>query len=559
MVLRPRPTLFQEAGNLGGRSQRPSRRRRPARHPLVTFEDPLADAYTAASQAAGLKWNSDLNSGHNEGIGRNQNTIRDGRRCSAAVAYLKPAHSANLTVETGALVSRIVLDSNRAVGVEYRKRRQHIRCARAPRGAARGRRHQSPQVLMLSGIGDPDALRAAGIRPQVALRATAESAGPRHGDDLVDGSRRAARCTARCGRPDRRRARRHLSGGGTSVASDIPGGMATSPESMPERPCRTSSSCSPAPRSTARPICGRSRKPYQDAFGGRVVMLHPESRGELGARLRRSRRADPHPPEFHVHRPRMADIALRHETMHAIIHQQEMKPYLAVTQPGPDYRCDARPAHPPDRDHAASPARHLQDGPENDDMPWSIRTCGCAGVERLRVIDASVMPDLISGNINAPVMMIAEKASDMIRGRPTLPPLNVSVDSRMSRVPPLDVETLTPEQKRVYDKIAGRRKTVRGPFPIWLRNPKLAEHANQFGIVLRDHFNHRPAGVRACGHDRVRGLAVQYAGRRMRRGRARRNRPLHRRSDPPEQSRSSKRPTSAWPTRSQARSWRPGS
>jgi 4-carboxymuconolactone decarboxylase len=56
-----------------------------------------------------------------------------------------------------------------------------------------------------------------------------------------------------------------------------------------------------------------------------------------------------------------------------------------------------------------------------------------------------------------------------------------------SRVPPLDVEALTPEQRRVYDQIAGRRKTVRGPFPIWLRNPKLAEHANQFGIALRDH------------------------------------------------------------------------
>ena len=57
----------------------------------------------------------------------------------------------------------------------------------------------------------------------------------------------------------------------------------------------------------------------------------------------------------------------------------------------------------------------------------------------------------------------------------------------MSRMPPLDVEALTPEQKRVYDQIAGRRKTVRGPFPIWLRNSKLAEHANQFGIALRDH------------------------------------------------------------------------
>ena len=57
----------------------------------------------------------------------------------------------------------------------------------------------------------------------------------------------------------------------------------------------------------------------------------------------------------------------------------------------------------------------------------------------------------------------------------------------MSRMPPLDVEALTPEQKRVYDQIAGKRKTVRGPFPMWLRNPKLADHANQFGVALRDH------------------------------------------------------------------------
>jgi len=57
----------------------------------------------------------------------------------------------------------------------------------------------------------------------------------------------------------------------------------------------------------------------------------------------------------------------------------------------------------------------------------------------------------------------------------------------MARVPPLDIDALTPEQKHIYDQIADGRKTVRGPFPIWLRNPKLAEHANQFGIALRDH------------------------------------------------------------------------
>ena len=141
-----------------------------------TFEDPLADAYTEASKAAGLKWNSDLNSGNNEGIGRNQNTIRDGRRCSAAVAYLKPAmRRPNLTVETGALVSRIVLDGNRAVGVEYRRGGNTITVRADREVLLAGGVINSPQVLMLSGIGDPDALRAAGIKPQVALRGVGQN------------------------------------------------------------------------------------------------------------------------------------------------------------------------------------------------------------------------------------------------------------------------------------------------------------------------------------------------------------------------------------------------
>src|SRR5881227_2026048 len=57
----------------------------------------------------------------------------------------------------------------------------------------------------------------------------------------------------------------------------------------------------------------------------------------------------------------------------------------------------------------------------------------------------------------------------------------------MSRMPPLDPSALSPDQQRVAAEIAGARKNVRGPFPIWLRNPKLAEHANQFGVALRDH------------------------------------------------------------------------
>ena len=81
----------------------------------------------------------------------------------------------------------------------------------------------------------------------------------------------------------------------------------------------------------------------------------------------------------------------------------------------------------------------------------------------------------------------------------------------MSRMPPLDIEALSPEQKRVYDQIAGKRKTVRGPFPMWLRNPKLADHANQFGIALRDHSTIGRRIFELCVITVCRAGSVQYA------------------------------------------------
>ena len=81
----------------------------------------------------------------------------------------------------------------------------------------------------------------------------------------------------------------------------------------------------------------------------------------------------------------------------------------------------------------------------------------------------------------------------------------------MSRLPPLDADKLSPEQKRVFDQIAGNRKTVRGPFPMWLRNPKLAEHANQFGIALRDHSTIGRRIFELCVITVCRAWSVQYA------------------------------------------------
>src|SRR5579863_4193892 len=125
--------------------------------PLTTrrsrFPDPLIDAFAAAGEAAGHPATADYNGARQEGIGRTQQTIRDGRRCSAAVAYLRPALARpGLSVVTGALASRIVFDGRRAAGIEYLKGGE-TRVAQAEREVIlAGGVINSPQLLMLSGI-----------------------------------------------------------------------------------------------------------------------------------------------------------------------------------------------------------------------------------------------------------------------------------------------------------------------------------------------------------------------------------------------------------------------
>ena len=382
-----------------------------------TFQDPLADAYALANQAAGLKWNDDLNSGRNDGVGRNQNTIRNGRRCSAAVAYLRPAMTrSNLTVETGALVTRILLDRSRAIGVEYRHGGETHTVHAQREVLLAGGVINSPQVLMLSGVGNPDALRTVGIKPQVALRGVGQNLQD-HVTAMLGYRRTSPGAIHNAMRLDRiavALADTYLLGG-TSIASDIPGGIGAFGRVMPDSNVPDVQLLLAGAPMTAHPYLMPFRKPYQDAFGGRVIMLHPESRGQLTLSS-----SDPATPirikqNFMSTEREWKTMRGALRLMQNIMQQPQMKPFIAgeLTPARTDAELDEHIRNTAITLH--HPLGTCKMGRDHDETAVVDPHLRVRGTENLRVIDASVMPDLISGNINAPVMMIAEKAADEIR------------------------------------------------------------------------------------------------------------------------------------------------
>jgi 4-pyridoxate dehydrogenase len=392
-----------------------------------TFEEPLVDAYTAATLAAGIPWNDDVNAADNTGIGRIQNTIRNGRRCSAAVAYLRPAMTRkNLSIEVGALATRVLIEHGRAVGVEYRQGGQTktVRCAREV--LLCGGVINSPQVLMLSGIGQPDALRGHGIEVKADLAGVGENLQD-HVTVMVAFERAgpggAIQRAMRADRIARDLARTYLLGH-TTVASDIPGARGTfirvnSGAKVPDIQLLLAG----APL-TAGPYLRPFKQPYADGFGGRIVMLHPESRGRVSLAS-----SNPTTP-LHIRQNFMSTdydwntLRAGVRAMRDIMAKPEMKPFIArELAPGSDAAIDEHIRNTAITLH--HPLGTCRMGAAGDDMAVVDPELRVRGVERLRVIDASVMPDLASGNINAGVMMIAEKAADLLRGRPTLPPLDV--------------------------------------------------------------------------------------------------------------------------------------
>ncbi len=397
---------------------------------MARYDDPLVEACLEAGVAAGFPITRDYNGAQQEGFGRLQHTIRRGRRCSAAVAYLRPALARrNLAVAVAALATRILFEGRRAAGIEYLHEGE-IKIARAERevivcaGVI-----NSPQLLMLSGIGDPDALAGLGIDVRgSALRGVGKNLQD-HVSAGIEYRRREPGPFVSSMRADRLAvalARAYLCGRG--IASSLPSGW------MAFLKCGEGASLPDiqflfrATPPVAYPYMPPMSAAFEDGFAFRAVLLRPESRGEVSLAS-----SDPVAPM----RIRQNFLATERDrrTLRAgfrlareVASRAPLAPFVATELgPGAGHRDDAAlDAHI--RATAATahhPLGTCRMGTLDDPDAVVDPDLRVHGVDALRVVDAAVMPDLVGGNINAAVIVIAERAADLVRGRRPPPPAPV--------------------------------------------------------------------------------------------------------------------------------------
>ncbi|MGJ4884927.1 MULTISPECIES: choline dehydrogenase [unclassified Bradyrhizobium] len=376
-------------------------------------EDPLSEAFVKAAVEAGLPFNGDFNGASQEGAGFFQTTTRRGRRASSAASYLRPALGrSNLHVETDALAQRILFEGRRARGVTF-SQRGRMRTARARKEIlVSSGAYNSPQLLQLSGVGPAELLKQHGL--DVVLDA------PGVGSDLQDHLqvRIVMRCSQRITLNDivNNPVRKVLAGvryaafrnGPLTIAAGTAGAFFKTDPRLVSPDIQIHF----IPFSTDK--MGEKLHTFS-GFTASVCQLRPESRGSL-----RIRSADPTvPPEIRINYlaseiDRRANIeGLR--ILRKILAAPALKPYVSdEAYPGSKIVSDddilaycrqtgSTIYHP------TSTCRMGTDAAAVVDQRLRVR-----GVDGLRVVDASIMPDLVSGNTNAPVIMIAEKASDMI-------------------------------------------------------------------------------------------------------------------------------------------------
>ena len=389
----------------------------PIRVAHIPRPNPMIAAFLEAMRTLGFKHCADFNGPDPEGYGPRQGTIRDGRRDSTATAYLRPARSrGNLTVLTDALVTRIVIDNRRAAAVDVQLDGKTQRLNARREIVISAGSIQSPQILMLSGVGDGAALQALGIETRHHL----PGVGTSYHDHLAAAILMEMRNSESYGISLRAAPRGVLNlleyallrrGPLASNVFEANAFVRSTPGL--DRP-DLQIVFQPARRNP-----GTFPFPLGHGFALSVVNLYPKSRGRISL-------ASPDPRTPPVIDPNILgdpdDLAptLRGlELSRRIIASPALARYRGVeVQPGPavqgadalaEYvRRVAATVH-----HPVSSCRMGRDPNAVVDAQLRVH-----GIEGLRVADASIFPRIVGGNTNAVVVMVAEKAADMMLGLP---------------------------------------------------------------------------------------------------------------------------------------------
>jgi choline dehydrogenase len=388
-------------------------------------KNPLYQAFIEAGRQAGYPVTEDMNGYQQEGLGWMDMTTYKGRRWSAARAHLRPAERrGRVEVKTRALVTRVVFEGRRAAGVEYLKAGR-VATARARREVIlSGGAINSPQVLMLSGIGDADSLKALGIAVIQHL--------PGVGENLQDHIE--AYVQYACKQPITLYGATNplaklkigvewiLTGKGLGGTNHFEsGGFIRSEPGV----------LHPDLQYHFLPMAvsyDGSSAAEGHGYQAHVGPMRPTSRGFVKLKSKDPRE---HPRVLFNYmqteqdrREMRAGIRLTRE----IMQQKAFDPFRGdELAPGPAIATDAG-IDGFVRNKAESayhPSCTCRMG--TDDMAVVDGSGRVHGVEGLRVVDASIMPDVVSGNLNVPTIMMAEKLADAIRGRPGLPQEKVPV------------------------------------------------------------------------------------------------------------------------------------
>ena len=391
-------------------------------------QDPLYDAWRKAAETVGLPITDDYNGQQPIGFGRSQYTIRNGRRASAANAFLKPARGRpNLTIHTRAHATRITMKGTTAAGIEYSRRGKIIEATADQEVILCGGVFNTPQLLMLSGIGPAEHLQTFGIDCLSHL-----PVGKNLQDHLVVSNSWTRPTNTSKFREDLRMdriainmVRAYLFG--TGPATVVPGGIHAFLKSSPDVEVADWEFLFRGAALDANPWFPGIKKKFDDGYAIRAGIVHPKSRGEV--RLRSTNPMEPLVLDFRFLSNNDDLISLREglKVARDCAAQDALKPFRGIEKiPGPDIRTDA----------------DLEEFIRNTVVTIEHPACTCPmgtgeqsvldpemkvhGIQNLRVVDGSAMPDLTSAHINSTILMMAEKASDMILGREPLPARHVN-------------------------------------------------------------------------------------------------------------------------------------